>query len=125
MRRVGALTPEEVRAALADLDSRRQKVVVGLFTVMVREPERVREREWVARQLAEMAVLAGETEAGTTGAAEDAVREVQVFLRANGAELVAAALLLFQRVGLDLAPRARDGLTLEDALRAGLDYLPS
>jgi hypothetical protein len=114
-------TPETVRAALAGFDERHQKIVAGLLFVMMRAPERVREREWMAEQLTRVTLLAGELEADTPA---DGVAVMQAFLRAHATELLDAALLLFQRVALDLAPRAAAGFTVEDALCVGLAYLP-
>jgi hypothetical protein len=115
-------TPEDVRRALADFDATSQKIVAGMLTVMMRDPERVRDREWVSEQLAQMTLLAGEFEAESPQAG---VRAVEAFLKANAERLLRASLLLFQRVGLDLAPRAAEGLTFEQAIECGLAYLPS
>jgi len=114
-------TPDAVRRALADFDARQLKIVAGLLAVMMRAPQRVREREWMAEQLAQVTLLAGEFEADTPTAAVSAVEN---FLRTHAHELVSAALLLFQRVGLDLAPRAAAGFTFEEALGLGLAYFP-
>jgi hypothetical protein len=114
-------TPDAVRAALAGFDARHQKIVAGLLFVMMRAPERVREREWMAEQLTRVTLLAGELEADTPA---DGVAAVQAFLRSHATELLDAALLLFQRVALDLAPRAAAGFTVEEALCVGLGYLP-
>lgn len=114
-------TPEEVRLALASLDTRRQKIVAGLFAAMIREPARVRDREWIAQQLAEIAVLAGEFEADSPDAG---VRAVQEFLQESAEELLSSSYLLFQRVGMDLEPQAAQGFSFEEAMRLGIGYLP-
>jgi hypothetical protein len=118
-------TPEAVRRALAAFDARHQKIVAGLLAAMMRAPQRVREREWMAEQLTQVTILAGEFEADTPATA---VRAVEDFLREHAHELVSAALLLFQRVGLDIAldpaPRAAAGFTFEEALGRGLAYFP-
>lgn len=117
-----APTPEDVRRALAPLDVRQQKIVAGLLALVMREPARVREREWMAERLTQVTLLAGEFEADTPA---EGVRVVQEYLRLQAETLLNATLLLFQRVGLDLAPRAAAGFSFEEALRVGLDYLPS
>jgi hypothetical protein len=117
-----APTPDEVRHTLAPFDARHQKIVAGLLAVMMRQPQRVREREWMAEQLIEVTLFAGEFEADSP---EAGVRVVQDFLHAHAEELMSASLLLFQRVALDLAPRAAAGFGFEEALRCGLEYLPS
>jgi hypothetical protein len=114
-------TPAAVRSALAGLDARGQKIVVGLLTVMVKSPDRVREREWIAEQLAQVTLLTGEVEADS---AQATVAAVQDFLGERSADLLNATYLLFQRVGLDLAPRAAEGFGFEEALASALTYLP-
>lgn len=118
-RRMNPETPNDVKHALAKLDTRGQKIVGGLLAVMIKNPSRVREREWMAEQLTELTVLAGDFEAD---AAHEAVELVQQFLQANSEALVRAAFLLFQRVGLDMAERVESGFTFEDAMECGLSY---
>lgn len=114
--------PDVVRRALANLDARDSRIVAGLLAMMMREPQRVRDREWMAERLTQVTLLAGELEADTP---KDGVRRVQEFLLERAEPLLGAALLLFQRVGLDLEPRAAAGFTLEEALGVGLAYLPA
>ena len=101
---------------------RDEKIVAGMVGVMMQNPTRVKEREWMAQQLTEITVLAGDFEADST---TDGVRVVQEFLQSNAARLLESAFLLFQRIGLDMAPKAEEGFTFDDAMRAGLTYLPS
>jgi len=114
-------SPEDVRAALAKFDNRHQKIVIGMLTMMVRDPKRVREPEWISERLTEVTLLAGDFEADSP---HEGVRAVQEFLAGSSVELLRASYMLFQRVGLDLAPHAAEGFTLEDALRCGLSYVP-
>lgn len=111
--------PAEVRAALAPLDAREQKIVAGMLTVMIQHPSRVRDKEWISEQLTHLALLAGEFEVDS---AQAGVQAVQDYLQARANELVRASFLLFQRVGLDLAPRAAEGFTFEEAVARGLEY---
>lgn len=117
-------SPDEVRAALAGFDDRGQKIVIGLLSVMINDPERVRDREWVAERLTELTLLAGGFEDEDPQAS---VRAIEAFLQEQSEGLVRAALLLFQRVGLDLAPRASEGggFSFEDAVQCGLAYMPA
>lgn len=114
-------SPEQVRERLAALDGRSQKVVAGLVTVMMRHPERVREREWMAEQLASVALLTGDVQGDS---AQEVTQALQGWLRPRANELLEAAFLLFGRAGLDLAPRAAT-LTPEEALAHALGYLPA
>lgn len=117
-----APTPESVRAILAPFDARHQKIVAGLFMRMIEHPARVREQEWVAEQLTEMTVLAGGFDAESP---DQAIGAVRTFLQAHAEELMTATLTLFQRVGLDMAPRVEEGFTYDDAMRHALTYMPS
>lgn len=113
-------SPEDVRRRLAALDERSRKVVAGLVTVMMRHPARVREREWMAEQLASVALLADEVQADSV---LDAATELQEWLRGRADGLLEAAFMLFGRAGLDLAPRAAT-LSPAEALAHALSYLP-
>jgi hypothetical protein len=113
-------SPDDVRRRLSALDERSAKVVAGLVTVMMRHPARVREREWMAEQLASVALLAGDFEADS---AQGAAADLQAWLRGRTDGLLEAAFALFGRAGLDLAPRAGQ-LTPEEALAHALAYLP-
>ncbi len=115
-------TASEVRKALLHFDSRHQKIVSGLLVEMMKNPTRVRERDWVIEQLAELTLLTGDFEDATPESGAAAVRE---FVREHADEILNASFLLFQRVGMDLAPRAAEGFTLEDAVKCGLDYFPA
>lgn len=118
-----APTPESTRAALRDLDDRGRKIAVGLFSVMVTEPSRVKDREWMSEKLTEVTLLAGGFEADAPDAT---VHAVQDEVREQAPELFAAAFALFQRVGLDLAedPPA-GGIEFDEVLRRALAYLPA
>ena len=115
--------PDEVRRQLADLDEREEKIVAGLFALMIREPGRVRDREWLLERLTQAALLSSGAEESEAEAGED-LGELRGYLEEHHARLLAASFLLFQRVGTDLAPRAAAGFTLEEALAAALGYLP-
>lgn len=115
-------TPDDVRATLGGLDEQRQKIVIGMLSVMINDPQRVREREWMAERLTELTLLTGEFEADTP---QDGVQAVEAYLLEHSGDLLRGSLLLFQRVSLDLAPRAETGgFTFEDAVQTGLAYMP-
>jgi hypothetical protein len=119
-----APTVADTRAALAELDARHQKMVTGLFSVMVGSPQQVHDREWMAEQLIQVTLLAGGHDIDSPDQGPDVVRAVELELRAHAPALLRASMLLFQRVGLDLAARAKKGFSFEDALAQALNYLP-
>jgi len=57
---MNAPTPDDVRRALAGLDTPEQKIVAGMLAIMVREPARVRDREWMAERLTSMVMHGAE-----------------------------------------------------------------
>lgn len=116
---MAAPSPADVRDALSPLDARGKKIVLGLLTVMIKNADQVRDREWMAEQLTHLTLLAGDFEADS---AQDAVAAVQTYLHENGEGLMTKALLLFQRVGMDMAPKAQAGFTFEEALQQGMTY---
>ncbi|MFT5048989.1 MAG: hypothetical protein ACI8QZ_000378 [Chlamydiales bacterium] len=115
-------TPADVRATLAAFDACHQKIVAGMLSVMIQNPAQVREREWIAEQLTQMSLMAGDFDAETP---DQGIAAVQDFLLANTDELLRASFQLFQRVGLDLAPQAESGFTFDEAMRLGLSYMPT
>ncbi|QDU83954.1 hypothetical protein Pla163_10550 [Planctomycetes bacterium Pla163] len=119
-----APTPADTRAALAELDERHQKMVTGLFSVMVGSPQQVHDREWMAEQLIQVTLLAGGHDIESPDQGPEVVQAIETELRAFAPALLRAAMLLFQRVGLDLAARAKEGFSFEDALAQALSYLP-
>ena len=87
--------PEAMRVELDRLDERERKVVGGLIVAMMREPDRVRDREWLLEAYAHIASQALEM-----GDAElDALRD---WVRAHRDGCLNAAFRLFLRVARDL-----------------------
>lgn len=112
--------PDDVRGALAELDITEQKIVSGMFTVMVQEPSRVREREWMGEKLAQMTLMAGTFDADDPS---EGVAAVELYLKPRSEKLVRASFLLFHQVALDMQAQP-DGFTFEDAIKAGISYFP-
>ena len=92
-----------------------------MFAIMIKDPGKVRDREWICEQLTQVTLLAGDFEADTP---DMGVAAVKSFLEEHTDPLLEASYLLFQRVGLDLAPQAKEGFAYEDAMRSALAYLP-
>lgn len=117
-----SIDPETLRAKLAQLGPREQKTVLGLFTVMIQNPARVRESEWMSEQVTHLSLMAGEFDADTPQAGVEAV---QSYLAVHAEPMLETATLLFQRVGLDLQPKVQAGesFTSEDAVNLALSYL--
>ena len=115
-------SPDEARVQLAGLSQRERKIVGGLFAVMVREPTKVRDREWLLGRLAQVAALSndgGDPESDPTTDLE----ALQGYLAEHHDRLLGAAFLLFHRVAVDLEAQAAEGFGFEDAMGRALAYL--
>lgn len=109
-----------LRATLSAFDDRQRKIVAGMITVMIRSPERVREREWVVEQFTHLCLLAGDFE--EIGGTHEGVDVVQAYVRANIDALMNASFELFQRVAADMAELEADQRGLEPAVARALTY---
>jgi hypothetical protein len=103
-----------LRRRLAALDARQRKIVGGVLAVMIENPERVREREWISEQFTQVVLLA---------CGFEDVGSVQAYAREQIDLLLSACYELFTVTAEDLAPRVREGVTREEALAHALDYL--
>lgn len=112
---------ETLRADLRALDTRQQKIVGAMVGVLVRNPARAREREWVVEQFTHVVLLAGDLEHVEN--AEQGVEAVRSYVAANLDRLLNAAFGLFLRVAEDLADLDPDRRTPEAAMERALAYL--
>jgi hypothetical protein len=112
---------EALRATLTRLDERQRKIVGGVIAIMVENPERVREREWIAEQFTQVALLACGFE--DVAGAQQGGELLQAYVQENVGPLLNACYELFQVVGDDLAPRLSAGLSRQDAVAHALSYL--
>jgi hypothetical protein len=107
------LNREELRRTLAGFDERRKKIIGALLAVMFRDASRVRDREWIAEQFTEVALLAGQFESPEA---------LQGWVRENIHPILNSSYALFAVVGEDLASRAATGFTHAEAMFAALSY---
>ena len=84
-----------------------------MLAVMFKNPERVSDRDWVTEQFVQVALLAG--------GFED-VEAVQGYAREQVTPVLNACFLTFRCVAEDLAPRAAEGFTLEEAMFQAMTY---
>jgi hypothetical protein len=89
------LDPAVVRAELAALSHTGRKIAGGLVVVMMREPERVREREWLLENFTLLSAKALEL-----GDANQA--ELQAYVRRERDAVLNATFRLFLRVAQDV-----------------------
>ena len=114
----------DLRQRLSTFATRERKLVGGLFALMIRSPERVRDREWVGEQIATLALLSRETDDAEAASPQDAVADVEAYVQTHAAPVLEAALLLFQHVGADLAQK-NEPFGFEDAMAQAMTYFPN
>jgi hypothetical protein len=92
-------TPEGLRAELDGLDQEERKVVGALIVVMMREPARVREREWLLEAYAHIASQALEM-------GDEQLEQLRDWVRTHRDRVLNASFRLFLRVAEDLRSAA-------------------
>jgi len=112
-----------LRATLASFDERQKKIVGGVIAVMIENSGRVKEREWITEQFTQIAMLSSDLE--QVESVDRGVDVIQVYVRTNIDPILSACYRLFQVVAEDLAPRASEGLSREDAVAHALGYFVS
>lgn len=121
----GIPEPEAVRAlvrALPDLD---RKVLGGLVTLMIAEPARIRDQEWIAERFVHVAVVAHgfDVDPPTASAATSAdVATIERYASERMPAVLEAAFALFVRTAEELRARG-DGFTFDDARAIVLGYV--
>ena len=115
-------TQAALRAVIGQLDALDRKVLGGLVTLMIHEPTRIRDREWMAERFVQVAVVAhGFDQAG----ADDATAGVAViegYGRLRMGAIVRTALALFVRTAHELEARTGSP-TIDDARDVIAGYL--
>ncbi len=114
-------TPEQVRDLVQPLDELDHKVLGGLVALMIAEPTKVRDPEWMSERFVQVTVVAlgaGDNEASATDQDVERVRE---YATRRMPDLMLAAAWLFVRTAEDL--RGRPGYTFDDARAVVRSYL--
>ncbi len=114
------LDRDALRTTLAGFDTRQQKIVGGVVAVMIENPERVRDREWIVEQYTHIVLFACDFD--DVSGVQEGTERVQAYARENIDTILNACYRLFQRVGDDLAPRVKDGISREEAVAHALSY---
>jgi hypothetical protein len=106
-------TQDEVRQQIQPLDELDRKVLGGMVALLMSEPKRLRDREWVAQQFVQVAVVAHGFAGEGDDASTDDVERVRLYANLRMSVILDATLALFVRVAEDL--RGSQGATLEMA----------
>lgn len=98
---MNAPTPDEVRALIAPFDALDRRVTGGVITLLMRDPERVRDQEWLAERFVEVAVVAHGFPEDGTATTED-VEVVRTYAESRRRPILNAAIALFVRTAVEL-----------------------
>lgn len=117
--------PEAMRAELDGLSADQRKVIGGMIVAMMREPDKLRDREWLLEAYSHIASQALEM-------GDERLEELREWVRANRETCLNASFRLFLRVARDLETREltdEDGepvaLTLGQATIVAMTYFGS
>jgi len=111
----------ELRAELAGFDETRKKVAGGMLALMFQSPEKARDREWLAEQFTQVALLTGQFE--DVEHAHEGLEVAQGWIRSNIDPVLNACFALFVIVAEDVqGDEEADELTTSDAMLRALAY---
>jgi len=112
----------DLREVLAAFDDRQKKIVGGVVTVMIGNPHRVRDREWISEQFTHVTLLASGFE--DVSSAQDGLEQIQGYVQDNITPILNACYRLFQCVAADIAAGgAAQDMDRADAVEVALGYL--
>lgn len=109
-----------LRATLSAFDERQKKIVGGVLAVMIKNPERVPEKEWISEQFTQVVLLACDFE--DVGSVDQGVGRIQAYAQEHIDTLLSTCFQLFAVTAEDLAPRVAEGLTRDEALAHAMNY---
>lgn len=115
-------SPTALRDDIRQLDELDRKVLGGLVTLMIREPTRIRDREWMAERFVQVAVVAHGFDQSSAGDAMEGVARIEGYGKQRMGTIVRTALALFVRTAHELEERAGP-TTLDDARDVIASYL--
>ncbi|MDF1798861.1 MAG: hypothetical protein P1V81_06770 [Planctomycetota bacterium] len=117
--------PEAMRAELDGLAAEERKVIGGMIVAMMREPDKLRDREWLLEAYSHIASQALEL-------GDERLEELREWIRSHRDTCLNASFRLFLRVARDLEtrePTDEDGqpvaLTLGQATIVAMTYFGS
>lgn len=116
---IAILSGAELDAALDALDATQRKILGGLVVTMIKHHDRIRDKEWFAKQFASAVALTTELE--DTSSTFEGVERVQSYAAEHFVHLGGVGFGIFARVAQDM--QERPGFTFEDASARVLHYL--
>ena len=111
-----------MRRELAGFADREKQIVGALFALMIAQPERVRDREWISEQFVRLAGVHFDGEATRDGGVT-IPPELEAYTRDFSGPVLNACYGLFVRVGEDLAEQPRQDAGA--AMGRALEYFES
>jgi hypothetical protein len=115
-------SPAQVKELIAPLDALDRKILGGLVALMMTEPERIRDQEWMSEKFVHVSVIAHGFADDGPASTEDVAR-IQAYAQSRMPDIVLCAANLFVRVAEDLRERTEkpDFETARAVVRAYLE----
>jgi hypothetical protein len=112
---------DELRATLTEFDETQTKVAGGVLAVMVGEPTKVQDREWMSEQFTQVALLTGQFE--EVEHAHEGLEVAQRWIQANISPILNACFALFVHTADDMRQQHGEGeFSASDAMIQALGY---
>ena len=112
---------DQLRATLAHFDDVQTKAAGGVLAVMFGEPTRVQDREWMAEQFTQVALLTGQFD--EVEHAHEGLEIAQRWIQANISPVLNACYALFVHVAEDMHQQHGEGaFSASDAMIRALGY---
>lgn len=113
--------PDQIRAAIALLNTVEKKVLGGMIVLMIQNHARIKDQEWVAENFTRLSVGALGLEQEREVDAD--IEEVSKFIETSMGPVLNAAFPLFAQVATDMQVKTgSQGFTLEAACTQALTY---
>ena len=93
-------TPEQIHQRIGALDDRGRRIVGSLTVLLISEPQRARDQEWLAERFTQLTVVGHGFDEESPS--EDEVAVVERYVRAHIGEHVGLSLAVFVRIAEDL-----------------------
>lgn len=113
---------DALRAQLTHFDDVERKVVGGMLAVIFAAPDRIRDREWMAEQYTQVALVTGQFEEAEH--AHEGFERAREWIRAHIGEHLGACIALFVHVAEDMRRQHGEegGFSAADAMVQALGY---
>lgn len=112
----------DLRTRLCALPREEQKLIGSLMALLLQDPHKAREREWVAEQVTQLFLLTHKEAIEAHQDQSSALAFIESEVRKKAPVWVELTFALFHQTAQDLTPLLKDGLSRGDALAHAMTY---